>query len=67
MVLLLLLSERNPRVNNSFELSVYETSGNIVNPGSNLIQALNVNLLKLVSTVPRTMELFAVVLEKFMS
>ena len=46
---------------------MYETSGYLINPGLNLIQALNVSSLKLVLTVPRSMKLFAVVSGKFMS
>ena len=67
MVLPLELSERNSSVNNSFEPSMYDTSGYIVKPGLNLIHALHVSLLKLVLTVPITMKLSSVVLGKFIS
>ena len=67
MVLLLVSFERNSRLNNSFEPSMYEISGYILNPGLNLIQALNVRWLKLVSTAPRSMKLFCVAFGKFTS
>jgi hypothetical protein len=46
---------------------MYETRGYLINPGLNLIHAVNVNSLKSISIVPRSMELLAVVFGKLMS
>jgi hypothetical protein len=46
---------------------MYETRGYLINPGLNLIHEVNVNSLKSISIVPRSMKFLAVVFGKLMS
>ena len=46
---------------------MYETRGYLINPGLNLIHAANVNSLKSIFIVPRSIKLLAVVFGKLMS
>ena len=58
---LLVLVERKPSVNISVEfLTTYDSRGYLTYPGLSLIHALNVNSLKSLSIIPRSMKLLVV-------